>query len=47
VADQLRLFDVPAQPVRLRPATCALGRAMVAECRAVLAKAVDRKEGPK
>lgn len=41
MSEQLRLdVEVPCAPLRLRPATCALGKHWVAECRAVLAAAV-------
>lgn len=43
MSEQLRLdVEVPCAPLRLRPATCALGLVRVAECRAVLAAAVEK-----
>lgn len=43
MSEQLRLdVEVPSAPLRLRPATCALGKYWVAECRRVLAAAVER-----
>jgi hypothetical protein len=46
VSEQLRLegTEVPSRPSRLRPATCALGKHWVAECRAVLAAASEKSQ---